>query len=78
MTILKSISEIRIYETIHDEILVYVMNNKKSGDYQMDSDVAARWLRWINILEHAKINSSLDSSVEQIETMYRLMDVSKI
>jgi hypothetical protein len=72
MSHLKSINEIIVYQTIDDRILVYVGKNNDSR-YQVDPDIAVRWLNWLKILEQSRTNQSLDLSIQQLETIYGLV-----
>lgn len=78
MSQLKSINEVIVYQTIDDRVLVYVGKNNDSR-YQVDPDIAMRWLKWLKILELSKTNHSLDLSIQQLETIYNLvtLDSSK-
>lgn len=72
MSQLKSINEVIVYQTIDDTVLVYVGKNNDSR-YQVDPDIAMRWLNWLKILEQSKTNKSLDLSIQQLETVYNLV-----
>jgi hypothetical protein len=75
MSVLKSIDEIIVYQTVNDEVSVYVGKNNDSR-YQIDSDIAVRWLNWLKILEQSKTNKSLNESLNQLELIYNLVSDS--
>lgn len=75
MSVLKSIDEIIVYQTVNDEVSVYVGKNNDSR-YQVDSDIAIRWLNWLKILEQSKTNKSLNESLNQLEMIYNLVSDS--
>jgi hypothetical protein len=75
MSVLKSIDEIIVYQTVNDEVSVYVGKNNDSR-YQVDSDIAVRWLNWLKILEQSKTNKSLNESLNQLELIYNLVSDS--
>jgi len=75
MSVLKSIDEIIVYQTVNDEVSVYVGKNNDSR-YQVDSDIAVRWLNWLKILKQSKTNKSLNESLNQLELIYNLVSDS--
>jgi hypothetical protein len=72
MSVLKSIDEIIVYQTEKDEVSVYVGKNNDSR-YQVDPDIAVRWIKWLQILERSKTNPTLDESLKQLEMIYTLV-----
>lgn len=74
MSILRSIDEIIVYQTVDDQVSVYIGKNNDAR-YQVDPDIAVRWLNWLKILEQSKTNQSLDLSIQQLETVYRLVTI---